>query len=172
MVGRVTASRQAYAAVAEEFAAITAEADRLRVQFRELVDRDAAAYEGVMAAYKLPKGTEDEKRRRHEAIDRALLDAAAVPLETARAAATLLPLARRAAEAGNKNAVCDAGVAALLAEGALRGAVYNVEINVNSLASRAAGAALSTEARALDRNGAREAGAAAHAVAAGLRPAP
>ncbi|HWP37312.1 MAG TPA: glutamate formimidoyltransferase [Gemmatimonadales bacterium] len=168
MVGRLTTSRKAYAAVAEEFAEITNAADRLRAQFRDLVDRDAQAYESVMAAYKLPKGSDDEQRRRAEAIDQALLDAATVPLETARAAVELLSLARRAAEAGNKNAVCDAGVAALLAEGALRGAVYNVEINVRSLANREAGSALSREARELDHRGAAEAGAAARAVAAGL----
>jgi glutamate formiminotransferase/formiminotetrahydrofolate cyclodeaminase len=170
MVGRLTTSRKAYAPVAEEFAAMTGEADRLRAVFRELVDRDAEAYEGVMKAYKLPKDTEEEKHRRRQAIDHALLDAAAVPLETARAAAALLALARRAAEAGNKNAVCDAGVAALLAEGALRGAVYNVEINVRSLTEREPGAALSVEARELDRRGAEEAGAAARGVAAALGP--
>jgi glutamate formiminotransferase/formiminotetrahydrofolate cyclodeaminase len=170
MVGRLTTSRKAYAAVAREFAEITSIADRLRAQFRELVDRDARAYATVMEAYKLPKHTDDEKHRRTEAIDRALLDAARVPLETARAAAQLLLLARRAAEAGNKNAVCDAGVAALLAEGALRGAVYNVEINVRSLSNRDAGLSLSRAARELDHRGAAEAGAAASAVAVGLGP--
>lgn len=161
MVGRLTSSRKAYAAVAEEFVGITAEADRLRATLRQLVDRDAAAYDGVMAAYRLPRGTEDEKRRRQEAIDRALLAAAAVPLETARAARAVLRLARHAAEAGNRNAVCDAGVAALLAEGALRGAVYNVEINVRGLGNPDAGRELSREARELDRQGAAEAGATA-----------
>ncbi|HEX9580681.1 MAG TPA: glutamate formimidoyltransferase [Gemmatimonadales bacterium] len=172
MVGRLTTSRKAYATVANEFTTLTAEADRLRAVFRPLVDRDAAAYEAVMAAYKLPKGTAEELRRRQEAIDRALLNAAAVPLETARAAAALLPLARRAAEAGNKNSVCDAGVAALLAEGALRGAVYNVEVNVRSLSHPELGATLSKEARDLDAHGATEAGRAAKAVGAGLKAAP
>jgi formiminotetrahydrofolate cyclodeaminase len=154
--------------VAQEFSRLTSEADRLRADFRLLADRDARAYDGVMQAYRLPKDTDDERRRRQECIDRALLHAATVPLDTARAAAALLPLARRAAEAGNRNSVCDAGVAALLAEGALRGAVYNVEVNVRSLSSPERGADLSREARELDRRGADEAAAAARAVAAGL----
>lgn len=171
MVGRLTTGRKAYAAVSDEFAKITGEAEQLRAQLRQLVDRDAAAYDGVMAAYKLPKDTEDEKRRRQEVIDRALLDAAVVPLETARAAVKLIRLARRAAEAGNRNTVADAGVASLLGEAALRGAVYNVEINVNALANRDAGKALSKEGRELDRQGSVEAAGAARAVGARLAPA-
>ncbi|HXV86498.1 MAG TPA: glutamate formimidoyltransferase, partial [Gemmatimonadales bacterium] len=147
MVGRLTTSRKAYAGVAEEFAAITTQAEGLRAQLRQLVDRDAASYDGVMSAYRLPKGGGAEQAHRQEAIDQALLHAARVPLETARAAAALLLLARRAAEAGNRNSVCDAGVAALLAEGALRGAVYNVEVNVRSLSNPQAGAELAREAR-------------------------
>lgn len=168
MVGRLTVGRKAYAAVSAEFARIVQEADRLRGELRRLADRDAAAYDAVTAAYRLPKTTEDEQRRRQEAIDRALLEAAEVPLVTARAAAQVLRLAQRAAEAGNKNAVCDAGVAALLAEAALRGAVYNVEINVRSLARREAGAALSRAARELDLQAAQDAAAAARAVGRGL----
>lgn len=168
MVGRLTTGRKAYAAVSDEFARIVDEADRLRGELRRLVDRDATAYDGVTAAYRLPKGSDDEKRHRQEAIDRALLDAAVVPLETARAAVKVIGLARRAAEAGNKNAVADAGVAALLAEAALRGAVYNVEINMNALSNRAAGEALSREARELDREGSIEAATAARAVGRGL----
>lgn len=169
MVGRLTTGRKTYAAVSDEFARIIDDAEQLRGQLRQLVDRDAAAYDGVMAAYRLPKGTDDEKRHRQEAIDRALLDAAVVPLKTARAAVKLIGLARRAAEAGNKNAVADAGVAALLAEAALRGAVYNVEINVNALSNREAGQALSKEARELDRQGSGEAAGAARAVGTGLQ---
>lgn len=164
MVARITSSRKAYAAVASEFAQIAEEADGLRLKLRELVDRDARAYESVMAAYRLPRETEEEKRRRLEEIDRALLKAAEVPLETARAAAAVLGLARRVAEAGYRNAAADSGVAALLAEAALRGAVYNVEVNVRSLSDPAKGESLSRQARELDIGGMKEAAAAAKAV--------
>lgn len=164
MVSRITSSRKAYAAVASEFAQIAEEADSLRLKLRELVDRDARAYESVLAAYRLPKETEEEKRRRLDEIDRALLQAAEVPLETARAAAAVLRLARRCAEAGHRSAAADSGVAALLAEAALRGAVYNVEVNVGSLSDPAKGEQWSQVARQLDIEGMKEARAAAKAV--------
>src|SRR5574341_1801926 len=89
MVGRLTSSRKAYAAVAEEFRGVTEEAERLRLELRRLVDEDAEAYQGVMAAYKLPKGIEAEANTRKAAINEALLAAAEVPLRTARAAARM-----------------------------------------------------------------------------------
>ena len=168
MVGRLTSSRKAHAAVAEEFRGITEEAERLRIELRRLVDEDAEAYGRVMEAYKLPKGTERERQRRQEAIDRALLAAAEVPLRTARAAARVAELARRAAEAGNQNAVCDAGVAALLAMSGVKGAVYNVAINVKGLAEREAGALMLTEANELEGRAGERSSAAERSVSAAL----
>jgi glutamate formiminotransferase/formiminotetrahydrofolate cyclodeaminase len=170
MVGRLTSSRKAYAKVAPEFTALTEEAERLRLELRRLVDEDAAAYDAVMAAYQLPKGTGTEVKARQEAIDRALLTAAEVPLRTARAAARVAELARRAAQAGNQNAVADAGVAALLARAALTGARYNVEINVNARSQPKTGMKVAKEARTLERKGLKSATAAAAAVAKALKP--
>jgi glutamate formiminotransferase / formiminotetrahydrofolate cyclodeaminase len=160
MVGRLTSSRKAYAAVAEEFRGITEEAERLRMELRRLVDEDAESYKGVMAAYKLPKETEQERQKRQTGIDGALLAAAEVPLRTARAAARVAELARRAAEAGNKNAVCDAGVGALLAATAATGAYYNVAINVKGLGQPDAGVPLLDDAKTLEDRARREAVAA------------
>ncbi len=171
MVGRLTSSRKAYAAVAEEFRGITEEAERLRLELRRLVDEDAEAYGRVMEAYKLPKetGQEGQKgQKRQEAIDGALLAAAEVPLRTARAAARVAELARRAAEAGNKNAVCDAGVAALLAMSGVKGAVYNVAVNVKGLVERDAGMAVLREASEVERQAAEQSSAAERAVSAAL----
>jgi glutamate formiminotransferase/formiminotetrahydrofolate cyclodeaminase len=82
-------------------------------------------------------------------VDAALLGAAAVPLETARACAQVAELALAVAEHGNSNAVTDAGVAALLAEAGCVGASYNVRVNVTSLADRSRGEALAEESRVL-----------------------
>jgi glutamate formiminotransferase/formiminotetrahydrofolate cyclodeaminase len=169
MVGRLTSSRKAYAAVAEEFKGITEEAERLRLELRRLVDEDAESYQGVMAAYKLPKDTPEERQKRQEAIDRALLAAAQVPLRTARAAARVAALARRAAEAGNKNAVCDAGVGALLAMTSATGAAYNVAINVKGLANQASGATLRSQSDELRRQAETEAESAGQGVNGALR---
>ena len=164
MVGRLTSSRKAYAAVAEEFKGITEEAERLRLELRTLVDEDAESYQGVMAAYKLPKGTEAEVKARTEAVDRALLAAAEVPLRTARAAARVAALARRAAEAGNKNAVCDAGVGALLAMASVTGAGYNVAINVKALTVQDAGRSVNQHAALVEHQAQEQAAAAAATV--------
>jgi glutamate formiminotransferase/formiminotetrahydrofolate cyclodeaminase len=168
MVGRLTSSRKAYAAVAEEFKGITEEAERLRMELRRLVDEDARAYGRVMEAYKLPKSTDAERQKRQEAIDGALLSAAEVPLRTARAAARVVELARRATEAGNKNAVCDAGVGALLGMAGVTGAGYNVAVNVKGLANQAAGAAALKELAQVEGESLEESSVARRTVAAAV----
>jgi glutamate formiminotransferase/formiminotetrahydrofolate cyclodeaminase len=133
-------------------------------ELSSLVQRDSAAYEGVMAAYRLPKETPEEVTVRQAAVDTALLGAARVPLETARVCARVARLAALAAERGNTNAASDAGVAALLAEAGCRAASYNVQINIASLSDAAPGRALLGEMADLMEETARFAQAAAAAV--------
>jgi formiminotetrahydrofolate cyclodeaminase len=114
-----------------------------------LVTRDADAYGAVSAAYKMPNEPDDAANKRKAAITDALLGAAEVPLETARACASVTELAATCALKGNTNAVSDAGVAALLAEAACRGAVYNIRINIAALEDRSRGAGLVEEANQL-----------------------
>ena len=142
MVAGLTVGRAKYAAVDAEVRDIARQATELSGQLGQLVERDAAAYGAVSAAYKLPK----TDANRQQVITEALLGAARVPLETARAAARVAALAASIAEKGNTNAVSDAGVAALLAEAACRGAAYNVRINVAALPERSVGEALVLEA--------------------------
>lgn len=98
-----------------------------------LADADAAAFDAVVNAFKLPKSNEEEKDVRREAIRAATLGAAEVPFETAEHACALLPHVLAMAERGNSNAASDAGVASLMATAAAKGAVFNVIINLNSL---------------------------------------
>ena len=98
-----------------------------------LADADAAAFDAVVDAFKLPKSNEEEKDIRREAIRAATLGAAEVPFETAEHACALLPHVLAMAERGNSNAASDAGVASLMATAAAKGAVFNVIINLNSL---------------------------------------
>jgi glutamate formiminotransferase/formiminotetrahydrofolate cyclodeaminase len=146
MVAGLTIGRKKYAAVEDDMKALALEATDLGNTLRALVERDANAYALVMQAYTLPKDGTEQLAARTAAIDDALLGAAAVPLETARACAAVAALAERAAQRGNTNCASDAGVAALLAEAACRGAVYNVRINVASLSDRSRGAPLLAEA--------------------------
>ena len=101
----------------------------------ELATDDSDAFEDVMDGFAMPKGTDDEKAARRTAIRSAPLVAAEVPYETARLALNLLDLLPDLARKGNANAVTDVGVAGLLASAAAKGAVFNVEINLDSLPS-------------------------------------
>lgn len=105
-------------------------AARLRTDLLELAETDAAAYEAVVAARRLPKGTDAERAERTRRMRLTIVEAARVPLETARRSREVLDLAVRIAPIGNRNAVSDAGVAAQLASAAVRGAVLNVRINL------------------------------------------
>ena len=102
----------------------------LKTEMVTLIDRDAASYDEVVAAYRLPKATDAEKAARKAAIGKAMRLATDVPLETARAAAKLVAHCRVVAEHGNPNAKSDAGVAESMARTAFAGASLNVETNL------------------------------------------
>jgi glutamate formiminotransferase/formiminotetrahydrofolate cyclodeaminase len=149
MVAGLTAGKKKYAAVDAEMRELALSAAGLVTTLSALVVRDADAYGAVSAAYKLPSEGTEAVNKRQAAITDALLGAAEVPLETARACAKVAELAATCATKGNTNAVSDAGVAALLADAACRGAVYNVRINVSSLEDKSRGAGLVAEANQL-----------------------
>src|SRR6185503_18236221 len=149
MVAGLTVGKKKYAAVDAEMRELALKAAGLVTTLSSLVVKDAEAYGAVSAAYKLPSEPEDAANKRKAAITDALLGAAEVPLETARACAQVAELAAVCANKGNTNAVSDAGVAALLADAACRGAVYNVRINVSSLEDKSRGAGLIQEANQL-----------------------
>ena len=99
----------------------------------KLVEVDAAAYDSVVAARRLPRDTDVERRARRVQVDAATREATRVPLEIVRRAASVLELAERVAAIGNRNAISDVGVAALLAAAAARGAALNARINLPAL---------------------------------------
>ena len=99
----------------------------------QLADADTQAFDRVMAAYRLPKATDDEKAARTQAIQGALQGATTVPLDTLRACADALAHARVVAEHGNRSAASDAGVAVGLLRAAAAGAQANVQANLDSI---------------------------------------
>jgi formiminotetrahydrofolate cyclodeaminase len=106
----------------------------LAAELRALIDRDTQAYEEVVAAYRLPKGTEEEKARRKSAIQHAMRSAVEAPLAVMRACRGGLSQADTIARHGNPNAASDVAVAKLLLGAGLNGARANVEINLPSIA--------------------------------------
>ena len=149
MVAGLTVGRKKYAAVEAEMRELGARAASLGSRLAALVEADARAYGAVSEAYKMPKEPAAAAASRQRAIEKALLGAAEVPLETARLCGDVTEIAAAVAARGNTNAVSDAGVAALLADAACRGAAYNVRINVAALPDRSVGAALAAEAQRL-----------------------
>jgi glutamate formiminotransferase/formiminotetrahydrofolate cyclodeaminase len=133
MVARLTVGRKAYAAVEAQARDIVTEAEQLRSELRRLVDEDAAAYEGVSRAYKIPKSDP----QRAQAIDDALLAAARPPAEVVKRGRRLLALAQTIEQIGNKNATSDARVAAMLAKTAIDGASENVNANLAGMSDQA-----------------------------------
>lgn len=124
----------------EDRAALTAASAalvRLRETFIEAIDADRAAYDRVVAAYKLPKATGDEQSARRDAIQRALVVATEVPLSVVRASAEALVHAAAVAALGNPSAASDVGVAVALLRAGAHGARLNVEINLGGLADKA-----------------------------------
>jgi glutamate formiminotransferase/formiminotetrahydrofolate cyclodeaminase len=130
MVANLTIGKKKYADVQEDVQAILTKTEGLRLELSELMEEDAAAFDKVMVAMKLPKETHEEKAKRTEVMQAALVDAAMVPLAVAEKCVEVIALARVAAEKGNKNAVSDAGVAALMGRAGAHAAKLNVLINL------------------------------------------
>ncbi|MGB8647984.1 MAG: cyclodeaminase/cyclohydrolase family protein [Anaerolineae bacterium] len=137
MVCRLTVGRKNYENVSDELEALIPRAESKRRTLMELFEADSAAYDAVIATYKLPKETEQDKAARTVAIQSALKRAAEVPFHIASACADVLDMDLPVAAKGNKNAASDAGSAALLAEAGLRAALLNVEINLAGIKDEA-----------------------------------
>jgi formiminotetrahydrofolate cyclodeaminase len=112
--------------------AVRAELQPLRASLEVCADRDAEAFNAVMAAYRLPKASDDEKAARKTAVGRAMQVATEVPLQTLRLASRALELGETVARHGNPSAGSDAGVAASLLHAACEGAAANVRVNLGS----------------------------------------
>jgi methenyltetrahydrofolate cyclohydrolase len=128
-----TGGEEGRVALAEAGAALASVRDRLAA----LAETDAEAFDGVMAAYRLPKSTDEEKTARNAAIQQGLKAATTTPLDTLRVAAEAMHLAVSVATHGSRAAASDVGVAVSLLEAAAEGATANVLINLESLGDEA-----------------------------------
>jgi formiminotetrahydrofolate cyclodeaminase len=136
MVCNVTIGKKGYEPVDAEMKAVLEESERVRRRLTAMVADDVAAFDSLMAAYKLPKTTDEDKARRAAAIQTSLRRATETPLDCARACAEVIALARRASEHGYLSVISDGGVGVLAGYTALRSAALNVYINAPSLKDR------------------------------------
>lgn len=121
----------------EEFSDWAVRGQNLKDQLLKLVDEDTVAFNAIMAAFQLPKDTEQEKAARKQAIQQATLHAIETPYRVMEASLASMEIIKAMAEVGNPNSVTDAGVGALCARSAVLGAFLNVKINCASYGDKA-----------------------------------
>lgn len=153
MVANLTVGKKKYAAYEEDMQRIRAEAARLSDQLIRLADADAEAFAPLAEAYRLPQTTDQEKQHREEVMKTVLWNASNVPLRIMETVAEVIDLTAEAAEKGSRMAVSDAGVAAVFAQAALKGASLNIFINTKSMKDRTAAEELNARAAALIAEG-------------------
>ena len=150
MVARLTVGKKKYAAVEAQMWEIIEQADTLRAALSAAVKEDAAAFEGYLAAVRLPKDTPEQQAARAEKLESATLQTIQVPLAVSRQAVEVLKLSVAVARAGNVNAISDAASGAALARAALTGSSLNVRINCPNLQDQPAAQAFIAEINRLD----------------------
>ena len=133
MVANVSIGKKGLEPIEGELREVLSQSEALRGQLTAMVEDDVAAFDALMATYRLPKDTDAQKAARAAAIQVALRLATEAPMACARAAAAVVRLAQRAAAIGYKQVISDAGVGVLAAQAALRSAALNVYINAPSL---------------------------------------
>jgi glutamate formiminotransferase/formiminotetrahydrofolate cyclodeaminase len=136
MVCNLTVGRTKYAAVEPQMRDALQETERLRGRLRELMEADEQAYSALMAQYKLPRDTQEQKEHREAAVESALRHAADVPLETAKTCVEVLRWLEPVARDANANVISDAGAGAFLSEAAARSALLNVRVNASLMNDR------------------------------------
>jgi formiminotetrahydrofolate cyclodeaminase len=149
MVCNVTIGKKGYEGVEAEMRTILRESERVRGRLTAMVAEDIAAFDSIMAAYKLPKISDEDKTRRAAAIQAGLRRATEAPLDCARVCAEVIALARRASEHGYLHVISDGGVGVLAGFTGLRSAALNVYINAPALKDRAFAEAATAEIETL-----------------------
>ena len=133
MVASLTVGKAAYEDVQEDMEALIKEAEELRLELLDAIQKDSSSFDAFMVALGMPKSSDEEKTARSEAMQQAMKAAAEVPYQTALTASRIMPLAELAVRHGNAKAVTDGLVAAMMARTAVRSALLNVKINLESI---------------------------------------
>ncbi|MDX9722570.1 MAG: glutamate formimidoyltransferase [Myxococcota bacterium] len=149
MVANLSVGKEGYEVVSPALDAVARRAQVVKEKLVRAVDTDTEAFNAVLTAMRLPKGSAEEKARREAAIQEGYKSASAVPLETARLCLEAIGLAKAVVVDGNKPSITDGGVAALVACAGVEGAVYNVRINLPSIRDEAFKASLNQELEGL-----------------------
>lgn len=152
MVANLSAHKPGWDGRWEEFSQWAEQGQKIKAELLTLVDEDTAAFNAVMTAFGLPKGTDAEKAARTAAIQSATRKATEVPFRVMQLSAEALPLALAMAEKGNPNSISDAGVGALCARAAVQGAYLNVRINAKGLTDKTFAAKIVSDGAGIEKH--------------------
>jgi glutamate formiminotransferase / formiminotetrahydrofolate cyclodeaminase len=133
MVGNLTYGKRQYKAVKKQMEEVSVKGQALKDFFTESIDKDTDAFNKIMDAFSLPKGSEEEVAARNKAIMDATIEATMIPFSVLEKSREAVELALIVAEKGNQNSLSDSGVAGLTAAAAAEGALYNVMINLDGI---------------------------------------
>lgn len=129
MLAALTVNKKGYEQVKPEMEEILSKAESLKEELLDLLQKDTEAFDDASKAFKLPKETEDEKKRREKAVEEGLKKASEVPLNIMEKSLEVARIAKRVLKKGNEMAISDGAISALFAEAAAIGAMINVRIN-------------------------------------------
>jgi glutamate formiminotransferase len=149
MVAGLSRKKKSQAAHVDKLSEAVAEFQAIARTLAEAIDQDAASFESVMAAYKMPQGSLEEQSRRETAIQQALQGAAQVPLEVARQSADIFERLGQLESISSPSMLSDIRVGRLMAAAGVRGALENVAINLESIADGSFNTRMRSEAAAL-----------------------
>jgi glutamate formiminotransferase/formiminotetrahydrofolate cyclodeaminase len=133
MVANLTMGKRKWKSLYETMDMVACAGQEIKAKLLHLIDADTEAFNNVMAAMRLPKGTDAEKEARNQAIEEANMHATRIPFEVMELCAAMMPLAHEMVLKGNPNSVSDAGVAAEMASAGANGAAMNVIINLKGI---------------------------------------
>jgi glutamate formiminotransferase/formiminotetrahydrofolate cyclodeaminase len=150
MVANLSSHKRGWDDRWEEFAVWAEKGAQMQKRLLELVDEDTEAFNAIMKAFELPKGSEEEKVARATAVEEATKNASLVPLTVMKEAFKTFELLGEMVRKGNPNSVTDAAVGVLATRACIRGAYLNVRINVSGLKDRAFAEKLIAEGRAIE----------------------
>jgi formiminotetrahydrofolate cyclodeaminase len=156
MVCNLTIGKEKYKDVEEKIKEILAKSEKLRKELTILIDEDTKAFNDVIKAFRMPKETDEHKKKRSNAIQEGYKTAAQVPLKTAQICTKILDIAKVLAEKGNQNSITDAAVSALMAKAGVESAILNVRINLGSIKDEAFEKKISNELSELEKSAKRK----------------
>jgi glutamate formiminotransferase/formiminotetrahydrofolate cyclodeaminase len=152
MVCNLTIGKEKYNEVQDEIKFVLEKSEKLRKKLTKLIDKDTEAFNDVIAAFKMPKETEKEIKKRNLAIQRGFKTAAMVPLETAKIGIKILDISMIIAKKGNINSITDAAISAITGKACVQSAILNVKINLSSIKDEIFMDKISSEINNLEKN--------------------